>query len=403
MEERWSDLARQLIWEMNPQTNYHGTPYSFNKFDDSKFLTGEGAMAHGPGHYSADDIKVAKGYATPSTYTTRNGIPVYNDSGPLKVGKKMYPKNTSLYPGRVIQDKQLKINNPKEFNERINNYKDMLRFHRNLKHSDYKSYKSGLDNLQKNLAFLLDIDNYDVIETQPNLYKVNVPNENFMWKEGLPLEQQNDYIKSISKNNKPFIDYSKYIGNTASQNRHILYKLDLDKHKDLKRLADLFLRLDSVYPSGFNDKHRQLMIRMLNKLPFDEQRDLLNYFRGNSDKPNVIPDMQKLYGNGSGIKGIRARGTIDGPINVTFTGDDIRMANTPWQRFINRIPTKTLGKMANKLIESPAIRFGGKLLNRVATPMMILEGLSQPVGEGSDIVPQYPVNNTLRGYIYYNE
>ena len=77
------------------------------------------------------------------------------------------------------------------------------------------------------------------------------------------------------------------------------------------------------------------------------------------------------------------------------------MANTPLQRFVNRIPTQTLGKMASKLYNTPGVKQTIKFADRVATPLMILEsmGLNQPVGQGSDIVPQYPENNTLYGYI----
>lgn len=66
---------------------------------------------------------------------------------------------------------------------------------------------------------------------------------------------------------------------------------------------------------------------------------------------------------------------------------DLLPANTKLQRIVNR------------LFNNAAIKYGSKLLNRIATPMMILEGLSQPAGEGSDIVPMYPVNGMLKGHI----
>ena len=87
--ESWGDLARQLWWEMNPQTNYHGTPYTFNKFDDSKFLTGEGFMAHGPGHYSADDIKVGEGYRMPTKRIYNKSIGNFVDINPNEYANKL--------------------------------------------------------------------------------------------------------------------------------------------------------------------------------------------------------------------------------------------------------------------------------------------------------------------------
>lgn len=42
---------------------YHGSPYSFDKFDMSKIGTGEGAQAYGHGLYFAESPDVAKSYA----------------------------------------------------------------------------------------------------------------------------------------------------------------------------------------------------------------------------------------------------------------------------------------------------------------------------------------------------
>jgi hypothetical protein len=45
-------------------TAYHGSPYSFNKFDPKKIGTGEGAQAYGHGLYFAENPAVAKEYQT---------------------------------------------------------------------------------------------------------------------------------------------------------------------------------------------------------------------------------------------------------------------------------------------------------------------------------------------------
>jgi hypothetical protein len=39
---------------------YHGSPYSFDKFDASKIGTGEGAQAYGHGLYFAENEGVAR-------------------------------------------------------------------------------------------------------------------------------------------------------------------------------------------------------------------------------------------------------------------------------------------------------------------------------------------------------
>lgn len=45
-------------------TVWHGSPYTFSKFDSSKIGSGEGAQAYGHGLYLAESPEVAKNYAT---------------------------------------------------------------------------------------------------------------------------------------------------------------------------------------------------------------------------------------------------------------------------------------------------------------------------------------------------
>lgn len=46
-------------FDPNKQTAYHGSPYDFSKFSNEAIGTGEGAQAHGLGHYTALDKNVA--------------------------------------------------------------------------------------------------------------------------------------------------------------------------------------------------------------------------------------------------------------------------------------------------------------------------------------------------------
>ena len=369
MEENWEDLAKQLWWEMTPQTNYHGSPYTFNKFDDSKFLTGEGFMAHGPGHYSADYITTAKQYKPTGEYFTYNIINKTNNK-PLTLNDTYsIPFGTSA-----------KFNMHKD--DIMHYLTEALR--KNKKNVDAYYTYSMVDRVPEASHVLNNLQDYELVKERHtgNLYKVNVPNENFMWKEGLPIEQQNNYIRNIAKNNNTFIDYSKYIPEDAMNYRRILHKLDFNKYPYIKRIYDLIgkPKFTWEYPSAFNDKHKDLIVRMLNKIDLDDQRDLLNYFRGNDPKilpNNTIGDMQKLYGSNSGVKGIRAKGSIDGPINVTFSGKDIRMANTITQQIRNRIPVQTLGKIARKLYNYPVVKGGVKFLDMFGPSLMIPDIIKQ--------------------------
>ena len=50
-------------WEVKYQRVYHGSPYEFEKFDSAHIGKGEGAQAHGWGHYVAVDRKTGARYA----------------------------------------------------------------------------------------------------------------------------------------------------------------------------------------------------------------------------------------------------------------------------------------------------------------------------------------------------
>lgn len=66
---------------------------------------------------------------------------------------------------------------------------------------------------------------------------------------------------------------------------------------------------------------------------------------------------------------------------LVFNPDiDAKPANTPLQRVVNRIPTQTLGKMANKAYNTPAVKQAIRFLPALGTAEMIYQGLEQPVG-----------------------
>lgn len=84
---------------LNPLTAYHGSPYTFDKFDISKVGTGEGAQAYGHGIYFAEAPGVARGYQMAlgqkaGEITTINGKPIeqvyeqiYNKANRLPIDK----------------------------------------------------------------------------------------------------------------------------------------------------------------------------------------------------------------------------------------------------------------------------------------------------------------------------
>ena len=64
MEESWKDLAQQLLWEMSPQDNYHGSTHIFDRFDDNKIKSGSGLSLHGKGHNTTPVKDWAKTFGT---------------------------------------------------------------------------------------------------------------------------------------------------------------------------------------------------------------------------------------------------------------------------------------------------------------------------------------------------
>lgn len=331
--ESWRDLAKQLWWEMTPQTNYHGTPHVFNEFDDSKFLTGEGFMAHGAGHYSADNIDVAKHYSKPNLYTTKFGRAIYDSDGPLirPGSNKPYKHDSNLYPSRVMKDIDFKTRDPEGFSKYIDELKDSLRTTRTSR----KMYKLRAPNPnQRRLAFLLQLDDYNVVRGPSHLYKVNVPNENFMINFEKPLDNHSNYIKSAIRN---FYNSKDIPSSTKDIYKYLDFGDEYDTMNLYKWLAQDMANHQYVDP--YNNTAGEI-----------EASKMLNKY---------------------GVKGIRANGRRDGGINVTFSGNNIRMANTIPQQIRNRIPTQTLKKMARKLYNYPLVKGGVKFLDMFGPSLVI--------------------------------
>ena len=319
MKETWGDLARQLLWEINPQDNLHGTPYTFNKFDNSKWLTGEGFDAHGAGNYSADWYSTAQKY-NPGEYIT------------LDVAR-----NSDNIPINLKDSYQLSNNMKVSKDEIVAYLQKALRENRKIV-DEYLTY-SMVDEIPEAKNVLDNLQDYKTIKTKHigNTYKVNVPNENFMLNLSKPLNEQSVYIQKALEN---FYN-SKDI---PASTKDIIKYLDIDEVRDTRNLYEW---LAGDLDDGSTGKRMSVGKKRASKL--------LNKY---------------------GILGNRVIGNTDGPINVTFSDKNIKMANTPLQQITNRIPTQTLGKMAKKLMESPAVRIGGKLLEGSATPLMILDMLN---------------------------
>lgn len=291
MEESWGDLIQQLLWEMNPQTSYHASPRLFNKFDDTFIDSGSGGRAHGYGHYSADLKNKAQRYAIDKLGEIPVGrLPEGIDNLSIEELKQLKNNLLKKYPNWLQMDV------PPGVNEELDNLFAL---------DEYITQKEYHPDLKLNRG---------------KVYTVNTPNKNFV----LDL-------------NKPFDEQGKY----------------------LQRAIDMMYKSDDI-PNEVKNLWKEL-----NRYDESDTKYVYNWLAENFGSKDVGPfaswEQQRFAGspeasrifNKYGIKGIKSVGRIDGPVNVTFSGKDIKMANTPLQRVLNRIPKETLGKMVSKAMSTP--------------------------------------------------
>lgn len=151
----------------NKQIAFHGSPYDFNKFSNEAIGTGEGAQAHGYGHYAAFNKGTAEGYA--------DRLGHYKLENPDKISLP-YGTDTDLiqanYFGKEEQIRRLK--NQIEINENL------------LKTEPENSFawQAVIDNLTSRIE---NIDKYFdklKVKADKQLYKLSIPNDNVLLREG---------------------------------------------------------------------------------------------------------------------------------------------------------------------------------------------------------------------------
>lgn len=142
------------------QTVYHGSPYDFNKFSNEAIGTGEGAQAHGMGHYAALNKDVAEGYADRlGQYSLENPDKIIFD----------YQTNKDLIAAHQLGKEQF-----------VKKLQNMIEI------EDYDDEIVNLRNRIKNVE-----KNYDKVNLTRNkqLYKLSIPKDDVM------LREHNTYSK----------------------------------------------------------------------------------------------------------------------------------------------------------------------------------------------------------------
>lgn len=145
----------KVAQKLNTQTAWHGSPYKFDKFDNAYIGTGEGAQAHGYGHYTAKNKDVADRYRE-----------VLSDKPPLYEEYKSLKGHINLLNA---------LNERSPLNDTLKNA---------LKESQEK-----LMNIEKEYM-------PEYYLPQGNLYKLSIPKDDVMLRE---LEPYNEQPKAVQK------------------------------------------------------------------------------------------------------------------------------------------------------------------------------------------------------------
>lgn len=328
----------------NKQIAYHGSPYDFNKFSNEAIGTGEGAQAHGYGHYAALDKDTAEAYA--KNLSEGNKVIEYNG--------KIYKSNAEFKPNEYNY-KMLSDVKTDGLEAAKNFYKDQEQWAREkLAKSNDKKWWEDTVKAAEGTNRLLDTVNPNLIsDIRPDtgqLYKLSIPKDDVMWREGLephnqPKKVQEIYDK-VYKQDAAKIDekYNTQIDNWKNAqinawNKLSDYKLG-DKSKYAKNLLQAELSEDkNLIDKAWNDYQKNIGFnnnfdpnevyhykRDIQDHIFDlntkkEQEKFWELGRGGYTDFND-PQNVKKWSN-AGIKGISYNGGIDGEARVIFNPDDI--------------------------------------------------------------------------------
>ena len=259
----------KVAQKLNTQTAWHGSPYKFDRFSNEAIGTGEGAQAHGYGHYAAKNKDVAQGYAKNLSEGNKiieyKGVP-YKSVDEFKPNEYNYKlladvKNDGLEATRrgLQEERQWALG-------KLEKTQDKGWWQDYLQEIDRK--ESLLNDLNPNLLS-------DITPDTGNLYKLSIPKDDVMLREDATFAEQplkvQEALKNLGKTYNDLFDNNEIITN-------IEYFPNTTRGKD-------------IYGSLMRDLGDEVAV---------------------SDE---------LYHNG--IKGISYNGGIDGEANVIFNPDDI--------------------------------------------------------------------------------
>lgn len=292
----------------NKQTAYHGSPYDFEKFSNEAIGTGEGAQAHGYGHYAAKSKDVGENYATRLSNEKPVKIKYKGDEYEVGFNPKMYdweikggvenltPEERHLFE---LIDSNRSLENIKEKEQKNIDRLIRMKGRRNRFRDAQKS---------KDIINTINSGNIELLPGDRQLYKLSVPKDDVLLREGLPINQQpimanifnneqNKTINGISKNYHNFLNTNEALG------------IDTNKVYGTKYLSEAYEKF-LANPENYKELYYPSTIS-----GGDFYTDLANSLGGSK---NASAELSKY-----GIKGISYNGGIDGEARVIFNPDDI--------------------------------------------------------------------------------
>lgn len=282
----------------NKQTAYHGSPYDFNKFSNEAIGTGEGAQAHGMGHYAALDKDVANGYRWQLNADTSNGY------YPLLYKGERVPTDTK--EGQLIS--QI-VDNYKKYGlkDYAEGKEEIIEPFKNLINKPIKGLEHLTETAKRDLPIVENINPNDIKEWEGQLYKLSIPKDDVMLREDALMSNQPnmsnlwDEIR-LDRVNKSTTSLPKFKMALGAND------IDIDKTFNTNYFNDA---LEMVKNNP--EKYKDLFLKDMTG------KELYGYLESVLGSRKAATE----YLQQRGIKGISYNGGIDGEARVIFNPDDI--------------------------------------------------------------------------------
>ncbi len=183
------------------QKAWHGSPYSFDKFDLGKIGTGEGFQAHGWGLYFAKDRKIAENYRDVIRLRKKAKDSEYTFKG-KPLAKEYHSAAYEIMNGnkeQYLEDMRGRMEALEKSNEA---YRKLLK-----KTPQDERVKTALQKQEERAKDIADKINWakeanaeDLHFNRPGIYEVEVPENDVLLDEDKPIAEQPPKVRQILEN-----------------------------------------------------------------------------------------------------------------------------------------------------------------------------------------------------------